>query len=240
MNKTSANKPSRPAKPGTDLSALFNVAAQALAANQSSLNQADTENQNHGDNMVQVFNMIAQSMANQRGSAPSTQLQHASQYLAQNAQSGSGQVYAQGLAQAAQQFHGQKAVTPDNAMLLIQSLLGGGQQAAPQPGADLLGTLMGGQQSAPQSGADLLGSLLGGQQSQSAGGGLSDGIDVGDLLNAGMAFMNAKQQGQDNLQAALTALMSAGPMAQKPHRQQSGQVVANALLQAIAGMSQRR
>jgi hypothetical protein len=55
-----------------------------------------------------------------------------------------------------------------------------------------------------------------------------------------MAFMNAKQQGQDNLQAALSALMSAGPMAQKPHRQQSGQVVANALLQAIAGMSQRR
>lgn len=239
MNETSANKPSRPAKPGTDLSALFNVAAQALAANQSSLNQADTENQNHGDNMVQTFNMIAQSMANQRGSAPSKQLQHASQYLAQNAQSGSGQVYAQGLAQAAQQLQGQKAVTPDNAMLLIQSLLGGGQQATPQPGADLLGTLMGGQQSASQPGADLLGSLLGGQQSQS-GGGLSDGIDVGDLLNAGMAFMNAKQQGQDNLQAALSALMSAGPMAQKPHRQQSGQVVGNALLQAIAGMARRR
>ena len=216
------NKPSRSAKPGTDLSALFNVVAQTLAANQSSLNQADTENQNHGDNMVQAFNMIAQSMSNQRGLAPSTQLRHASQYLAQNAQSGSGQVYAQGLAQAAQQFRGQKAVTPDNAMLLIQSLLGGGQQAAPQMGGDLLG------------------SLLGGQQSQAAGGGLSDGIDVGDLLNAGMAFMNAKQQGQDNLQAALSALMSAGPMAQKPHRQQSGQVVANALLQAIAGMAQRR
>lgn len=239
MNKTSANKPSRPAKPGTDLSALFNVAAQALAANQSSLNEADTENQNHGDNMVQTFNMIAQSMAKQRGSAPSTQLQHASQYLAQNAQSGSGQVYAQGLAQAAQQLQGQKAVTPDNAVLLIQSLLGGGQQAAQQPGADLLGTLMGVQQSASQPGADLLGSLLGGQQSQS-GGGLSDGVDVGDLLNAGMAFMNAKQQGQDNLQAALSAVMSAGPMAQKPHRQQSGQVVANALLQAVAGMARRR
>ena len=242
MNRTSMNKPSRSAKPGTDLSALFNVAAQALAANQSSLNQADTENQNHGDNMVQAFNMITQSMSKQRGLAPSTQLRNASQHLAQNAQSGSGQVYAQGLAQAAQQFRGQKAVTPDNAMLLIQSLLGGeqGQQAAPQPGADLLGTLMGGQQSAPQSGGDLLGTLLGGQQVGSSGGGLSDGIDVGDLLNAGMAFMNAKQQGQGNVQAALSALMSAGPMAQKPHRQQSGQVVGNALLQAIAGMSQRQ
>lgn len=222
MNRTSVKRSSRPAKPGTDLSALFGAAAQALAANQPSLNQADTENQNHGDNMVQAFNMIAQSMADQRGRAPSTQLRHASQVLAQNAQSGSGQVYAQGLAQAAQQFRGQKAVTPDNAMVLIQSLLGGGQQPASQPGADLLGT------------------LLGGQQSQPAAGGLSDGIDVGDLLNAGMTFMNAKQQGQDNMQAALSALMSAGPMAQKPHRQQSGQLVANTLLQAIAGMSKRR
>jgi hypothetical protein len=55
-----------------------------------------------------------------------------------------------------------------------------------------------------------------------------------------MTFMSAKQQGQDNVQAALTALMSAGPMAQRPHRQQSGQLVGNALLQAIAGMARRR
>lgn len=218
---TTRKTPSRPPKRGTDLSGIFNVAAQALAANQSSLNMADTENQNHGDNMVQAFNMIAQAMASQRGTVPSQQLQQASEYLSHNASSGSAHLYAQGLAQAAQQMQGQRAVTPDNAMLLIQSLLGGGQQPS-GPGGDLLGALTGSQQASP------------------GGGGLSDGIDMGDLLNAGMSFMNAKQQGQDNLQAALTALMSAGPMAQKPHRQQSGQLVGNALLQAIAGMARRR
>lgn len=218
MNKTTSQRP----KSGTDLSAIFNMAAQALAANQSSLNQADTENQNHGDNMVQAFNMISQAMASQRGAPPSQQLQHASDYLSQNATSGSGQIYAQGLAQAAQQFQGQSAVTPDNAMMLIQSLLGGGQQ------------------SSQQSGADLLGSLLGGQQGQFNTGAQPAGLDLGALLSAGMTFMSAKQQGQDNVQAALTALMSGGPMAQTPRRQQSGQLVANALLQAIAGMAQRR
>jgi hypothetical protein len=205
---------------GVDLSSLFNVAAQALSANQSSLNQADTENQNHGDNMVQVFNMISQVMASQQGAAPSQQLNSASQYLAQNGTSGSAHAYSQGLAQAAQQFQGQSAVTPDNAMMLVQSLLGGGQ-SAPSQGGDLLGALLGGQ-SAPQ----------GGSQQQG-------GIDLGDILNAGMSFMNAKQQGQGNLQAALSALMSTGPMA-KPHRQESGQVVANALLQAVAGMAKQR
>ena len=228
---------------GLDLSALFGVAAQALAANQSSLNQADTDNQNHGDNMVQAFNMISQVMAGQKDAPPSQQLSQASQYLAQNGTSGSAHVYSQGLAQAAQQFQGQSAVTPDNAMLLIQSLLGGGQQsAAPasQTGADLLGSLLGGGQAASP-GGDLLGSLLGGnQQAPQAGGQQPDGIDLGDLLNAGMTFMNAKQQGQGNLQAGLAALMAAGPMGQKPHRQQSGQLVANALLQAISGMANRK
>lgn len=222
---------------GMDLSSLFNAATQALAANQASLNQADTDNQNHGDNMVQVFNMISQVMANQPGASPSQQLNNASEYLAQHATNGSAHVYSQGLAQAAQQFQGQSAITPDNAMTLVQSLLGGGQ-SAPTQGGDLLGSLLGGGQS--QSG-DLLGSLLGGQSApQGQGGGQQDnGIDLGDVLNAGMSFLNAKQQGQGNLQAALTALMSAGPMA-KPHRQQSGQVVANALLQAVAGMAKQK
>ncbi|MEO8356088.1 MAG: DAK2 domain-containing protein [Chloroflexota bacterium] len=213
MNKTSF----RPPKNGTDLAGLFNVAAKTLLANQSSLNQADAENQNHGDNMVQTFKMISKAMTSQRGAPPSQQLQHASEYLTQNATSGSGQIYAQSLAQAAQQFQGQSAVTPDNAMMLIQSLLGSGQQ------------------SSQQSNADLVGSLLGGQQVQQ-----TQGIDLAALLSAGMTFMSAKQQGQDTVQAALTALMSNGPMAQKPHRQQSGQVVANALLQAVAGMAKRR
>ncbi len=229
----------QPQTRGMDLASLFSAATQALAANQASLNQADIENQNHGDNMVQVFNMITQALASQQGSAPASQLQHASNYLTQNGTSGSAQVYAQGLAQAAQQFQGQSTVTPDNAMMLIQSLLGGGQQSPSQTGGDLFGALLGSQQATSQ-GSDLLGSLLGGDQHTSQAGQQSEGIDLGDVLNAGMAFMNAKQQGQGNLQAALSALMSAGPMGQKPHRQQSGQLVANALLQAISGMANRK
>jgi phosphoenolpyruvate---glycerone phosphotransferase subunit DhaL len=216
LRKTPSRAPAR----GTDLSAVFNAAAKTLAANRSTLNHADAENQNHGDNMVQAFKMISRAMATQRGAPPSDQLRYASDYLSQNANSGSAHVYAQGLAQAAQQFQGQQAITPDNALLLIQSLLGGGQPSASQGSADLLGSLLGGQQA---------------QQVQQ-----TQGIDVASLISAGMTFMSAKQQGQDNVQAALTALMSAGPMSQRSHRQQSGQLVGNALLQAIAAMATKR
>ena len=99
-----------------------------------------------------------------------------------------------------------------------------------------------GGQPAPQQGggADLLGSLLSGMTGQPAQGSQppqDSGIDLGDVLNAGMAFMNAKNQGQDNLQAGLSALMAAGPLGQSSHRQQSGQVVGNALMQAMAAMA---
>jgi phosphoenolpyruvate---glycerone phosphotransferase subunit DhaL len=204
----------------TDLAALFSTAAKTLASNRSNLNQADLENQNHGDNMVQAFKLISKAMASQRNAPPSQQLRYASEYLGQNANSGSAQVYAQGLAQAARQFEGQQAISPDNALLLLQALLGGGQQAPSQGGSDLLGSLLGGQQA---------------QQVQQ-----TQGIDLAALVSAGLTFMSAKQQGQDNVQAALTALMSAGPMAQSQHRQQSGQLVGNALLQAVAAMARKR
>lgn len=229
MSNTSKSKAG-----GMDLASIFNVATQVLSANQGALNNADEQNHDHGDNMVQVFNMISQVMSRNKNAPPAQQLSQASQYLAQNGKSGSAQAYSQGLANAAQQFQGQSAVTPDNAMLLIQSLLGGAQpQQQQQPGADLLGSLLGGGGSASP-GGDLLGTLLGGAQPAQGGQqGQDNGLDVGDLLNAGMAFMNAKQSGQSTLQAGLNALIAAGPLGQRPHRQQSGQLVANALLQAF-------
>jgi hypothetical protein len=192
------------------------MAAQALTANQAALNRADAQNQNHGDNMVQIFNLITQALSSKSGAPPSQQLAHASKYLAVHGTSGSAKVYSEGLARAARQFEGQ-TVTPNNAMMLVQSLLGGGMPAA---------------QSNQGGGAlDAIMDLTKGEK--------LDANDVGALLNAGMAFLGAKQQGQDNMQAAISALISGGPMGQSPHRAQSGELVANALMQAISAMGRK-
>ena len=125
---------------------LFQSVARTMAAERTNLNTADTYNHDHGDNMVEVFNVITQAMQAKRNASPADQLLYASQLLRQK-QSGSAQLYSQGLSQASQEFKGQKQVTPDNAITLIQALLGGGKpaQTAPQSGmGDLLGTLLGG------------------------------------------------------------------------------------------------
>jgi hypothetical protein len=206
---------------GIDLGQLFGAAAQALTANQGALNQADTVNGAHGDHMVQTFQLITQAITATQGKPPAEQLANASQMLADHATtSGSAKIYAQGLSQAAQQYQGQKTITPDMAAGLVQTLLGGMQQSggsAPQPAA----------------GGDLLGQLLGAATGQTVASDPNK-LDAGDLINAGMAFMQAKQSGKDNMQSAISALVSASPLSQTPHRQQSGEVVASALFQAIS------
>jgi len=195
---------------GIDLVDLFQTAAGALQKNRTELNQADSYNKNHGDNMVEIFEVITQAMkAKQNADAP-TQLEYAAQLLRQKSNSGSASVYAEGLASASKQVSG-NVVSPDMAMNLLQTLMNGGQGAADQQSGGGIG--------------DLLGGLLGGDDGE---------LDSSDLLGAGLAFLNSKQSGDDNLEALSKAFVSTTQMSNSDHRSQSGQLVTNAVLQLLS------
>ncbi len=204
-----------------DLLKLFQTVTSNLSQNQANLNQADTYNHDHGDHMVEIFQVITQAMQEKKGSDPADQLAYASQLL-RNKKSGSAQLYAQNLSNASQQFSG-KSITPENIGLLLQSLLGG--QAPNQS-----------QQNAPANDplSAILGGLTGGQNQAQDG---EPSIDANDLLNAGLAFMQAKQGGSNNLEAAVNALVSSSAMGNSDHRSQSGALVANSVLQLLGSMS---
>ena len=133
---------------------------------------------------------------------------------------------------------------------LLGSLAGGGeqpqqtQQTQQSAGGDLLGALLGGlagnepapqqqQQTQPTGGGDLLGSLLGGLTGGNQSSSANNGMDMGDLLNAGMAFMQAKQSGGSNLDAIMQAFMAASGMGGSAHRTQSTQLVVSSFLKAL-------
>ncbi len=220
-----------------DLAQLFQTVTGTLADNRQQLNDADDNNHDHGDNMVDTFEVITQAMREHRGADPADQLEYAAQMLRQR-KSGSSQMYAKGLEQASQEFQGQQ-VTPANAMTLIQSLLGGGQ--APQQQSSgmggVLGSLLGGGQQQSQQGGGIggvLGSLLGGSGGQQGQQG-QDGLDLGDLLQAGMAFMSTKQRGGGNLEAIVNAVVASSAMG-GGYRQQSSNLVASTMMQAVQGM----
>jgi hypothetical protein len=194
-----------------DLSTLFSSVTQALTQKQESLNEADTYNHDHGDHMVQIFDLIQTAVAKKSDEPVADQLAYASKQVEKKAESGSGKLYAEGLANAAKSFVGNE-LTPDTIGVLVNSLLSVEKPEAKQStGNDLLG--------------GLLSSLTGGGSSEE-----DQGLDVNDLLRAGMTFFQSKQDGDSNMEAAMDALLAASPMGQTASRSQSGSVVASTLL----------
>lgn len=285
-------------KKSVDLASIFGAVAESLAENQEALNQADRYNHDHGTNMLQTFETIANALEKKQDSSDSVALAYAAKQVAKKTDSGSSRLYAEHLNQAASQFKRRK-VDEKGAFELLQTLIGGAKPptADTQPvGDDLLGALMGGMlggntsqgSSAPDTG-DLLGALMGGMagggsssQSSSAPdagdllgalmGGLSGGSTsqspsspgVGDLLGtlmgsssgssgsssqqqglnlqnllaAGMAYMQAKQSGKDTLQALIQAFVAGSNMGKDPYRTQSTELVVQSFLQALSSQAQ--
>lgn len=223
-----------------DLGQVFGAVLTALQQNRHELNEADEYNHDHGDNMVDTFGVITQAIRRTQGAAPSAQLAYAAQSLRQST-SGSARTYAEGLSEASREFQGQQ-VTRGNALTLIQALLGGGQPA-PQPQqssgglGDLFGAMLGGQQQQQQSSGglgDLLGTMLGGQQQPQPQ--QDDGLDMGDLLKGGLAYMTTKARGGSNLEAIVNAVVAASALG-SGYQQQSSSLVVSTLLNAVQGMA---
>lgn len=189
-----------------NLAGVFETVTQALSANQQALNSADSINQDHGDHMVETFQTITHALQEKQGSNDA--LAYAAQVLSQKANSGSGKLYAEGLAQAADQLKG-KSIDSNTAMQLLQTLIGGGQAQQPvqpepaQSTGDLLGSLLGGmtgsannsQQNEMDMGS-LLGGLLG---NDTPAPNQNNAPDMGSLIGSLMGNSSAKPSQDDGL-----------------------------------------
>lgn len=215
------------------LPSILKAVSKTLSENEAALNEADTYNHNHGTNIAAAFTSASKAVARKKDLPVAEQLAFASEVM-QGSSSGSAKIYAQGLATAAQQFQG-KQLNENTIGLLINSMMGMQEPAQASSGAanaNLLGSLLGGltgAQSQPSqpSGGDLLGSLLGGQSSSGSG------LDVTDLLSAGLAYYAATQQGSSPLEAIMQALSSSSPLGKREDQKQSGAMVINTILNML-------
>jgi len=246
-----------------DLSSIFKAVTGTLVENKADLNQSDEYNHDHGDHMVEIFDLIQKSVSEKKNASPSTQLGYASKQLLEKSSSGSAKAYAQNLSAASKTLKG-KQLSTDTIGTLIQSLMGmsgSSQQPQQSAGSDLLGSLLSGlggaqksQPQAPSDGGNLLGSLLSGLSGSNQGGSGGDLIgsllsgmtgqqteqdnklDMGDVIKAGMAYYGAKQRGSSNLEAIMSALSSSSTLGQSSHRKKSGALVVNTILDLVKSM----
>ncbi len=207
------------------LPSIFKAVSKTLSENEAVLNEADTYNHNHGTNMAAAFQTVSKAVAKKKDLPVSEQLAYASEVL-QGSKGGSAQIYAQGLANAAQKFQG-KQLSDNTVGLLIESMMGMQEPAQASSGAassSLLGSLLGGmtgggqpQQQSQPSGGDLLGSLLGGmtgggqpqQQSQPSGGDLLGSL-LGGLTGGGQPQQQTQPSGGDLLGSLLGGMTGGG------------------------------
>ncbi len=215
-----------------NLGSLFSAVSASLAQNRESLNAADDYNGNHGDNMVRNFRTITRAVNQKKSAAPAEQLAYASRVLAKNGTSGSARMYSEGLARAAENLRGQPAITQDNAMVLIQSLLG--SETAPEPSSQtrssgdlltgLLGSMLSGQtaaQSSPNAADDplsgLMGAMLGGQTAAQPRPSAADdplsGL-MGSMLGGQTAAQPRPSAADDPLSGLLGAMLGGQSAAQ--------------------------
>jgi hypothetical protein len=203
-----------------DLSSIMQSVTEKLSDSKDELNQADSYNHDHGDHMVQIFNLIQNAVSDKKDQPVADQLQYASQVVEKEAHSGSAQLYAQNLSTAAQKFSG-TSLNTDTVGVLIQSLLGAEKPkpaAKPKPQGFLTTLLSGLMGSAPKEEVD-------------------DGLGIDDLLQAGLSFYQSKQEGDDPMQALLGSLMATSPMGQSSHREQSGSLIVSTIMDFLKSMN---
>jgi len=196
-----------------DLKTLFQTVSQQLAEKKDNLNEADTYNHDHGDHMVHIFNLVQDAVSQKSEEPLDTQLAYASQVVDKKENSGSGKLYAQGLANAAKNFS-DKELNQNNLGELVQSLLGAEKRQPEQK----------------EESSGLLGSLLSGLTGQSGQAQSDQDLGLDDLLRGGMAFYQSKQGGDSNMEAVMDAIKASSPMGQTPHRTQSASIVASTLM----------
>ena len=223
-----------------ELANLFAAVTESLRESEDSLNQADEYNHDHGTNMVKTFGIITDALRERQGASNSDALSYAAQQLTQKGTSGSAQLYAQNLQQAASTARG-TTMTPSGTLELLQTLMGGEQErqaeqaeastAKPTGGlGGLLGSLLGAVQQQQvqqpvQSSNSGLGSLLsgpfGGQQvvqqpaastpSDSGLGGLLGGLFGGQQPQVQQPVQSTG--GMGGIMGIISALMGSGQSA---------------------------
>jgi hypothetical protein len=103
---------------------LFFSAKNDLAKNRAELNKVDKRDGDHGDNMVDNFEIITEAMKEKKKSSPSVKLNHAGKTLEKSTNEISGKMLAEGLKRASRRFKGQKTLSQEDAILLTYLLLG--------------------------------------------------------------------------------------------------------------------
>ncbi|MBN1146048.1 MAG: hypothetical protein JXA78_02235 [Anaerolineales bacterium] len=205
-----------------ELAAFFQAVGEALRQSRAALNQMDVYNGNHGDHMVEIFEIVARAAEESSQAELAQAMADAGRLLTQQAHNGSAQLYARGLLCMAEQFR-KYDVNLEELLAYVQSSLVEDEEKRAR-------------KTSTRSGAVLKALAAGlaswGQAEQVSA---ASPLNIGALFEFGMAYLQAKQRGGSKIEVLADAAVSVSPLRDTPHRCQSGKIAIEALLRAMRG-----
>lgn len=213
-----------PSTPHT-LLRLFEPLRQAISAQRDRFNQLDTYNGNHGDHLVEVFDVIVEGFHTHANVPLPEALQTIAEGLATCPANGTARVYAEGLRHMATHFRRYE---------LTEAHLFQVAQALPKAGA---GFAMGLSTKSALLKA-LAGALEDWRAAQEGAANARHGLSLGSMFAFGMAFLEAKAKCDDELSALAETAASLSPLSSVPHRYASGKFIFHHLLLALNATAQ--
>jgi hypothetical protein len=206
------------------LAPLFQAVGEVLRQSQSALNQADSLNGNHGDHMVEIFQIATQAAQEKQSADLAEAMAYAASLLEAQAGNGSARMYAHGLQQMAEQLR-RYDISLDELVAYVQNVLKEGKGAGQTAEAGLARS------------GEVLKALLAGLanwgQAEAGKTPSASPLGMGDLFEFGMAYWQAKQHGGERAAVLADAAASVSPLSKVPHRYESGKLAIQALLQAM-------
>jgi len=224
-----------------DLADLFAVAQKTIASHRQEINDLDGYNGNHGDNMVENVQLIADALQQRRDQPPAAALEYASQRIQKEGRGGTSPYYAQGLARAAQQVQGRSGLTTQDALTVVQSLLAAvpteGHPEQAQAGGSVLDLVLG-MMAGPSSASQPQAQPSAQRPHSSPLGGL-----LKSLLPAALNLLQGQQSQEESpgmgeaLLGALTGSQQLNPLQTGKPRPAAGGLLAQSLLSALSSRS---
>lgn len=213
MNETSPN-----------LAELFEAVADVMKQNRQAFNAADLANGDHGDHMVEIFQIAAQAARQYENGSLAEAMDCAARLLRSKLANGSAQVYGRGLDQLGRQFQ-ERNIQLTDLLPYVQTLLNEGAEnpvngeESPGRGGEVLKALVA--------------ALAAWQQPEQLNGLPARPLDMAALFELGMAYLHAKARGGSRTEILAEAAASASPLGNVPHRHQSGRLALQTLLEVM-------
>lgn len=222
---------------------VFETVRQVVGENLAYFNAVDEINHNHGDHMLEIFDLAVQTLQdlhpdNLADAMPTestlpAQMLTAGLAIKTLVGNGSAQVYGDGLIAFAQKLE-QREISQAELIQFVRERTGDRRVEQTRDVEQVIDEKGINNDRSGQVLKALVEGLSAWKQMDSGMNSKGKNLDMGSLFELGIVYMQAKQRGGSKIKVLADAAVSASPLNQSAHRKLSGKIVIQAMLEALA------